>query len=796
MNINQPSVPAQNKNSSSAKYMYAFGWGLVLFISTVWASSHDSSKCSALFFMIAAFIACISFRKSIKIPTAVFGIVSLYTLTNGITSLYADAGKYALAEYLKILIGFSLFVLIILFSRKFSQKMPDLKSGWVASVAFETAAAIASVISIDLVSTRIISGLFGSFISIFTSGYENINGLEVGSRITTIYQNPNVFAGIMGLSVFISLGLAISAKTKGERNLHLGMLFCCALGFVLSFSIGAFFMFVPALVVYFLIEKKDRVSDAFFITFETLIIAFVSAYVTYSSVFHGSAVLSPVPLVALILGAAVLCLVDNLSSTFFKSKNTVFSNAPLVLLCIAGVCVVYAVCALNITGSLQISPSENVRRTQYLSEGHYTMSCDSDSAVNVIVESQNQADLVKHTSTILYKGSISDAEFDVAADSKIVSFIISADNNAVVKRLSCSDGTRTNNIKLNYILVPGFISNRLQGIFANENAIQRFEFFKDGLKISAKNPVFGLGLGSFQNWIQSVQDFHYETKYSHNHYIEMLLQGGIIGFAVFAALLVIPAICIIKELKKGSSAHDYSAVLGGALLFMALHALIEVNLSMIFYIPFAFCLFAITELCVGENLKLDFAIFNKYFVSVFVPSFLALFTIIVGLNAYAKYIAYQNSDTFEGQMKLFERAAAIDMYENADYMLTYITLVRQYADYTNQDMLVKASKYAQKMSSSNSRTIPRYLAEYYWQAGEPDKAFSFLCRYVELNKSSEEAWQTSFDILSTKIFLAGDYVTFRQGVLDLYARLLELNESRMESLSLSDKNLEFIHALQ
>lgn len=35
----------------------------------------------------------------------------------------------------------------------------------------------------------------------------------------------------------------------------------------------------------------------------------------------------------------------------------------------------------------------------------------------------------------------------------------------------------------------------------------------------------------------SVQDYYYETKYAHNHYVEMLCDLGVLGLAAFVALL-------------------------------------------------------------------------------------------------------------------------------------------------------------------------------------------------------------------------------------------------------------------
>ena len=95
-----------------------------------------------------------------------------------------------------------------------------------------------------------------------------------------------------------------------------------------------------------------------------------------------------------------------------------------------------------------------------------------------------------------------------------------------LESLSLSNGPR---VKLGYLLFPGFIANRIQGLWANQNAIQRLAFFQDGLRIYAQSPIIGSGLGSFEGQLFSVQDFYYETTYVHNHYIQVLLEMGFPG---------------------------------------------------------------------------------------------------------------------------------------------------------------------------------------------------------------------------------------------------------------------------
>ena len=102
----------------------------------------------------------------------------------------------------------------------------------------EGAAAIAGLVSIDLLSTHLISTPVLGLLQLFTQDYNNLGGVEAGIRMTSIFGNPNVFAGCMGIGVFLSLGLAGTSQQKGHRRFHLVCLYINALSFLLAFSLS------------------------------------------------------------------------------------------------------------------------------------------------------------------------------------------------------------------------------------------------------------------------------------------------------------------------------------------------------------------------------------------------------------------------------------------------------------------------------------------------------------------------------------------------------------------------------
>lgn len=90
---------------------------------------------------------------------------------------------------------------------------------------------------------------------------------------------------------------------------------------------------------------------------------------------------------------------------------------------------------------------------------------------------------------------------------------------------------------LGYTLLPEFAANRIQGLWANQNFIQRLVFFRDGLKLWQASPLIGWGVGGVEGQLTSVQSFYYESKYIHNQFIQIMDEAGVLGLAAFVGML-------------------------------------------------------------------------------------------------------------------------------------------------------------------------------------------------------------------------------------------------------------------
>lgn len=739
-------------------------------------------KVTALFVLLAAIVTvCVRFkalREQVALPLTVLGLVVLMDL---ISTFYAPAGKFALSEFLKVAVSFALVLIVLALPAA-----KEVDRGRRIAALLSRVAAFFSLISIDLLSTRILSGIVTGFLSLFTPDYYMLSGVEAGVRMTSLLGNPNVFAGIAGIGVLLGLSLSTSAEQGKQRKGHIVCLFINALAFVLAFSMGATAMIAVAFVVYLLLEHKDSRIGLFVLMVETLIVTLLGVIPVAMTSLQEWVGFQPIPLLCVIVGAALLCVLDHFVGRPMEEKLGVHGKKMLIaVIALVVVFAAFAAAACTLTGPADLAKGETLLRGVYPAAGEYTVSAQASGSVTVVIESQNETETMMHTSTVLYQGELSDAAFTVPEDSMVVYFNFIAGEDVRLEQVSYVGNGVEEEVPLGYKLLPGFIANRIQGLFANQNAIQRTVFFEDGMKIFRRSPVVGVGLGGYENGILGVQSFYYETKYAHNHYVQALTETGVIGLALFVGLLAVSAWAILRA-RRREGAHFLVPALGAALVFMAGHAAVEVVFSFYAYLPIAFGVFALINLCCGDAVSLKVLSGKvKGWVTVVFAAILAVFTVLLfgNLRAFALVNA---APTFQS----LDQAIAMDKYEWSDHMLSYVNNVDNAADVP--EVQQKAAQYAAELAKLDSNTIPVYLAEFYFKRGETEQGIAMLEKYVNYVSSDQGAWQRVFYMLQA---FAVDTDEFRADVEHIYRMMETWNAENMGQVTLNKDNLEFLASL-
>lgn len=523
-------------------------------------------------------------------------VMALMVLMTGLSVLYAVNQALGLIEFLGVLMPFGFFLLVLLMGGSGTGKR-------LAASVIAVATAALSLVSIDMLSTRVLWKLFLQLVPLVSDDYTGISGLEVGVRMTSLYKLPNIYAGIAGLGVLVALGLAVSGESKQDKILSRVCLFWNALGFVLAFSMGGTATLAVAFLMILFAIQQERRMPLLVLMVETLVMTLAATFPIFLTSFQTWNGSQPIPLLCALLGAGILCLVDcKLGQPLAEGLKGYTRGAGIAIAGILVLLTIFGLAAYHLTGAINLDEGETLRRAAYPEGGSYSLDIQSDGDLTVTIESQNELDTFNHTSTVIYEGDAQNASFAVPEDSLVVYFNFTAVEDLTLDSATVS-GTDEISLRLGYLLLPGFMANRLQGLWANENAIQRLAFFQDGLTIFQMSPIIGMGAGAFQSLYEEVQQFDYTTAYVHNHYIQLLLETGIIGLALFLALLILCAIALWKNRKTGEDGEMTAALLA-CLVFMALHSAVEANFSLGTYRMVAYAIFGLIACYGGGQLPL------------------------------------------------------------------------------------------------------------------------------------------------------------------------------------------------
>lgn len=270
--------------------------------------------------------------------------LALVAAADGMSCLYAASGKFALYEYLKVFTAFCLAVLVLALAEgeDADRRVCGMLEGF---------AALAGLVSIDLLSTRWVSGAVLGVVGWFTQDYTQLAAVEEGVRMTSVFMSPNVFAGCMGIGVLLSLGLAVTEERAWARGAHVACLAVSSLSFVLAFSMGGCATIVPAFAVLLALTGKGRRMELLLLMAQTLVVTAVCAFpisVTSMTAWTGP---RPVPLACAVCGAAVLCVLDRLCGR--RTAEKLARHGKAVAWCCAalaalGVVLVAAACTLSL----------------------------------------------------------------------------------------------------------------------------------------------------------------------------------------------------------------------------------------------------------------------------------------------------------------------------------------------------------------------------------------------------------------------------------------------------------------
>lgn len=706
-----------------------------------------------------------------------------YMLLAGISTLYARSGKFAIAEFACMLTAFAIFTAIVLCSKE------GMVSFRRTAAVLACAAAPVGVLSIDAASCNILMRPFRALMEVVGPGY-GITGSYFYSRLHTIFGNPNIYAGLMSIACLLSLWLVITAETRKQKILCSILLMVNAISYLLAFSMGSLGVFVAACLLMLALCAKEKRIGFFLLLLQTAIVALIAGAVSVTG-FGDTVTGSPVPMLMLVIGCAAACVLEVFARE--KIADALAGKGKLLIGVIAGIIVVvliYLIAALNMTGPYTFGTEGDFRRTADLSEGEYTLTMDATGTVNVRVAYKNTSNLIQNNETDLASGTSDEAvTFAVPEDSELVFFYFSCSEPGVTINSASYTGTQDGSLKVGYTILPSFIADRIQDLTANGNVVQRGVYRQDAIKLWLTSPIIGRGLGGFENGVVSVQDYYYETKYAHNHYVEMLCDLGVLGLAAFLALLGTAVWVLVKTRKQKPLVV---MLLAACVLQMFGQAVSDVIWSVGGCMPMFFAVLALVTLYCGDCLRLKVPQKSKGgAVRWPVAAVSAAFIVLIGLNLFAQSTFYSDNLTLED----LKQCASIDPFEANDYKLSYLI--------SGGSEEGVADQYAADLAKEESNSITIPLAQYYAGSGQVDNALDILDHGSDYMRADEAVWQQMFDVYETIVDPVGQFNavqllqddSYIQRMVAGYQKLQQVNADQLDEVLLTEKNNAFVNKL-
>jgi len=561
---------------------------------------------------------------------------------------------------------------------------------------------------------------------------------------------------------------------------------------------GGIACFAVAVLVYLIFAGENRGSTLVRML-ETAVPALIWVFVAFPF-FNRSGVAVMIPLAALAGCVVTVVILEKILAP--RLVPVLAQRGKLALGVLVGVilvAVVYVVAGYNLSGPYTFGGA--LERSAYPQGGAQTLTIQADGDVQVTIVSQDMSEVMMHTNTLIYQGSANGAQFTVPEDSEVCYFTFSAPDGVTLSSAQLGSGE---SLKLKYTILPGFIANRLQGLWANQNAIQRTVFFQDGMKMFYDNPLVGNGVGSFETGITSVQDFFYETKYIHNHYIQILLEAGALGMILFVGALLGMAWLLLKRRRdqEWEFGMEYPA-LWGALVMTAAHMAVEVSMSIIAFIWMAFVVFGLVIRCCAQLPEpapaakgADWAKAKRKAMIGKLACAAIPVVLLVSLccNLAAVSIARGGYNSLDGYLNNMELSAKLDPYEGNDAKLSYVMNAQ------TSGQIQQANEYAQELLTQQSNSIPLSLLQYYLQTEQYDLVGGALEAATVYSASNPRTWNNMILTLRSVLLDGGlfsplviseDNQLLLKTCLEYYDLLGQRNARSMDAVDLNVSSMDF-----
>ncbi len=209
--------------------------------------------------------------------------------------------------------------------------------------------------------------------------------------------------------------------------------------------------------------------------------------------------------------------------------------------------------------------------------------------------------------------------------------------------------------------------------FVARSGAGRLEFWKVGARLGASEPVLGHGLGTFYTaYFEEYVDGRWFSRFTHNHYIQVFAENGIIGLLLFSGFILAVLRVGLYKFKQGLTSDYFAGLISACIGF-----LIHIGGDFSFNFPGATVIFFAGAGVLARNLrsidsleirspvsKLRLKLAEKYLGYRMIAVFLAFVLAITAWQYsakvfYARGVERELEGRFQDAVKTYDRANSI-----------------------------------------------------------------------------------------------------------------------------------------
>lgn len=132
-------------------------------------------------------------------------------------------------------------------------------------------------------------------------------------------------------------------------------------------------------------------------------------------------------------------------------------------------------------------------------------------------------------------------------------------------------------------LLPQQLAERIASInFQQHSVLERFTFYKDGLRLSSDYPLFGAGGGAWQALYEQYQNNPYTSRQAHSFYVQVLVETGWIGLVTILAFFAYVFYRYIRSYISNPDKRGSHFVFFIISLSLLVHSAIDFDMSYVY----------------------------------------------------------------------------------------------------------------------------------------------------------------------------------------------------------------------